>query len=144
MISIINTNNQIQGEDYMNQSKKRVYVSVVILILLMTGGIVLLRHINRTDTLNGNPASETKISENKSLNAAPAEKEKNTSNPNTVKFKTADEIKVRYGKIEEVYLYNGKKYEGAVLTTDDFYTIVTVDGTFRIPMQEVKLRNIIR
>lgn len=144
MISIINTDYQIQGEERMNQSKKRVYVSVIILILLMTGGIVLLRHINRTDTLNGNPALETKISEDKSLNAAPAEKEKNTLNPNIVKFKTADEIKVRYGKIEEVYLYNGKKYEGAVLTTDDVYTIVTVDGTFRIPMQEVKLRNIIR
>ena len=127
----------------MNQSKKRIYVLLIALVLIITGGLVLNRHINKADILNGNPASEIK-SDDKLQTVVPAEKEKTAANSNAVKFKTTDDIKVRYGKIEEVYLYNGKKYEGAVLTTDEFYTIVTVNGTFKIPMNEVKLRNIIR
>lgn len=110
----------------------------------MTGGLFLYKHLNNTDIVNGNPATDSKISQEKLQTVSTVEKEKTSANSNTLKFKTNDEIKVRYGKIEEVYLYNGKKYEGAVLTTDEFYTIVTVTGTFKIPMNEVKLRNIIR
>lgn len=128
----------------MNKSKKRTYILLAMLILLMTGGLFLYKHLNNTDIVNGNPATDSRTSQEKLKPAAPAEKEKTTADSNTIKFKTNDDIKVRYGKIEEVYLYNGKKYEGAVLTTDEFYTIVTVNGTFKIPMNEVKLRNIIR
>lgn len=125
----------------MNRSKKRIYILLIALVLLITCGLVVNRHINKADILNGNPDTEIKTDE-KMQSGLPAEKEKKAGK--TIKFKTNDDIKIRYGKIEEVYLYNGKKYEGAVLTTDEFYTIVTVDGTFKIPMQEVKLRNIIR
>ncbi|HPS57967.1 MAG TPA: hypothetical protein PK514_07660 [Spirochaetota bacterium] len=128
----------------MNQSKKRAGALLIVLILLMTGGFVLYKHVNKTDIVNGNPTSEIKKVEEKVQPGSPVEKEKTAANSNAIKFKTTDDIKVRYGKIEEVYLYNGKKYKGAVLTTDEFYTIVTVNGTFKIPMNEVKLRNIIR
>jgi hypothetical protein len=128
----------------MNQSKKRTYILLAVLILLMTGGLFLYKHLNNADIVNGNPASDSKNSQEKLQPVSTVEKDKISADSNTIKFKTNDDIKVRYGKIEEVYLYNGKKYEGAVLTTDEFYTIVTVNGTFKIPMNEVKLRNIIR
>lgn len=60
------------------------------------------------------------------------------------KFTTEDEIRVEYGKIEIVYLWNGKSFTGAVLSTDEIYTIVTVNGTMRIPIKDVKMREMIR
>lgn len=59
-------------------------------------------------------------------------------------FRTKEDIKKEYGRLEVVTLYSGKKYEGAVISIDDYYTIVTVNGTERIPMTEVRVRDIIR
>ena len=60
------------------------------------------------------------------------------------RFKSNDEIKKEYGKIETVHLWNGKVYTGAVVNNNELYTIVTVQGAVSIPMKDVKLREIIR
>ena len=60
------------------------------------------------------------------------------------KFNTKEDIRKEYGRLEVVYLYSGKIYEGAVTSIDDVYTMVTVNGTVRIPMVEVRARDIIR
>ncbi|HOP64577.1 MAG TPA: hypothetical protein PK358_11750 [Spirochaetota bacterium] len=60
------------------------------------------------------------------------------------KIKTKEDIRKEYGRLEVVYLYSGKIYEGAVTSIDDVYTMVTVNGTVRIPMVEVRARDIIR
>lgn len=128
----------------MNQSQKRTAALLIILILLVTGGYILHKNIRTSGGLKENPAPAVKAVEEKLQPVPAAVNEKKSVASNTAMFKSNDEIKLRYGKIEEVYLYNGKKYEGAVLTTDEVYTIVTIDGTIKIPMNEVKLRNIIR
>jgi len=60
------------------------------------------------------------------------------------KFKSDDEIKKEYGKLETVTLWNGKNYTGAVVNTNETYRIITVEGIINIPMKDVKMREIIR
>ena len=70
---------------------------------------------------------------------------KKVKSKKTSGFKSNDEIKQEYGKIETVYLYSGEVYTGAVIQNDaEKYTIVTVSGVINIPMSDVKIRNIIR
>jgi hypothetical protein len=59
-------------------------------------------------------------------------------------FRSNDEIKKEYGKLETVTLWNGKTYTGAVVNTDETYSIITIDGLINIPMKDVKVRDIIR
>lgn len=122
----------------MSHSKKRITILVVISVLLVCGLIL----INQFSTAC--KQEETPLTAKKTDDARQQPETRNDKTSVVQKFKTKDEIKIKYGKIEIVNLYNGKTYEGAVLTTNEFYTIVTVDGTFKIPMKEVKLRTIIR
>ncbi len=57
-----------------------------------------------------------------------------------IKFNSNEEIKKEYGRLEIVYLFSGLEYTGVVLSVDEFYTIVTVDGLKKIPMKDVKVR----
>jgi len=59
-------------------------------------------------------------------------------------FNTKEDIRQEYGRLEIVYLFNGKKYEGAVISIDKYYTMVTVEGIVKIPMENVKVRDIIK
>jgi small nuclear ribonucleoprotein (snRNP)-like protein len=58
-------------------------------------------------------------------------------------FKTNEEIKKKYGWVEVVKLYDGRSFTGAVISVDDFYSIVTTEGTKKIPLKDVKERVII-
>lgn len=58
-------------------------------------------------------------------------------------FHSNEEIKREYGRLELVTLFTGEKYEGAVVSIDDSYTIVTVRGLVKIPMENVKSRMIL-
>jgi hypothetical protein len=59
------------------------------------------------------------------------------------KFETVDEIKNEFGRLEIVHLYNGRNFTGYVLAINDFYNMITIDGFRKIPMKDVKLREII-
>lgn len=59
------------------------------------------------------------------------------------KFETNEEIKEEFGRLEIVYLYNGQNFIGYVLSVDDFYSMVTINGFKKIPMKDVKIREII-
>lgn len=118
----------------MNLIKKRkilFLIPVLIIIVLVTIGVIK----------KDNNAKETdqKMAEQKNIvNEIPVKVEKK------VKFTTNDEIKNEYGKLETVTLWNGRTYTGAVINTNELYTIVTVNGTIKIPMKDVKMREIIR
>ncbi|MBN2040108.1 MAG: hypothetical protein JW864_08715 [Spirochaetes bacterium] len=59
------------------------------------------------------------------------------------KFNSNEEIKKEFGRLEIVYLFNGREFTGYVVSIDDFYSIVTIDGFKKIPMKDVKCRIII-
>jgi len=123
----------------MNLIKKRViiYIAVIIAgIFLITAGFIKNRKSAETV-----PAvlSEPVKAVQKANTSTVAVK-----TPQKVKFESNDEIKEEYGKLETVTLWNGKTYTGAVINTDEVYSIVTVDGLIKIPMKEVKIRDIIR
>ncbi|MBN2040109.1 MAG: FecR domain-containing protein [Spirochaetes bacterium] len=54
------------------------------------------------------------------------------------KIKTLDDIKRKYGKLEEVQLYNGRIYKGAIISRGKNFRIVTLKGAVRIPADKVK------
>jgi hypothetical protein len=59
------------------------------------------------------------------------------------KFESNEEIKKEFGRLEIVYLFNGQSFIGYVLSIDEFYSMVTIDGFKKIPMKDVKMREII-
>jgi hypothetical protein len=62
-----------------------------------------------------------------------------------VSLKTNDDIRRLYGRVETVYLVDGRSYTGAVVATDGkVYSIVTLGGVKKVPMGMVKMRDIIR
>ncbi|HQO38983.1 MAG TPA: hypothetical protein PK986_00800 [Spirochaetota bacterium] len=128
----------------MKKSSKRIISAVIIFVILIAGGFILNRCNEKRASVNGSPSADIRDREEKLQLTPIIEKNSTPIKSTTAKFKTSEDIKLKYGKLEEVFLYNGKRYEGAVISINEFYTIVTVDGTFKIPMQQVKLRNIIR
>jgi hypothetical protein len=50
---------------------------------------------------------------------------KKASGPSGGTFRSKQEIKERYGRIEIATLQNGRVLEGAVISTGEFYTMVT-------------------
>jgi hypothetical protein len=117
----------------MNPSKKRigVYLAVTaIAIFFITTQI--MKGGKTAAVLPDNPPEKIKI------------------NPAVIKttqkkqFRSNEEIKKEYGKLETVTLWNGKTYTGAVVNTDETYSIITIDGLINIPMKDVKVRDIIR
>jgi hypothetical protein len=51
---------------------------------------------------------------------------------------TLDSIRKKYGTIDEVLLYSGRTYQGAVISKGDELTMCTVSGVKKIPIREVK------
>ncbi len=117
----------------MNPKKKRIGLSILIIIFLffITAGFVK-KH-------NNEKAAVVKTAEQNKITKEVLVKAKKKD-----KFVSNEEIKQEYGKLETVFLWNGRSYTGAVISTTDIYTIVTVAGTVNIPMKDVKMREIIR
>lgn len=117
----------------MDPKQKRIglYLLIIIFILFMTAGFV--KKIN-----NEKAAAIKTADQNKIAKEVPVKAQKKD------KFKSNEEIKKEYGKLETVFLWNGKSYTGAVISTTEIYSIVTVGGTINIPMKDVKMREIIR
>ena len=117
----------------MNPKTKRIGLSILILlfIFLVTAGF--LKKYN-----NEKAAVVKSTEENKTIKEAPVKAKKKD------KFESNAEIKQEYGKLETVFLWNGRSYTGAVISTTEIYTIVTTEGTVNIPMKDVKMREIIR
>jgi hypothetical protein len=118
------------------------------LTLLLTGLLIIVSVVLFMKQSNKKPIPENSSVKNEKT---PVIKEQNKPPLNVevkhqkkVIFKTNEEIKQEYGKIETVHLWDGRNYTGAVVTSDDLYSIVTVKGIFKIPMKDVKLREIIR
>ena len=128
----------------MKQYRNRTFIAIIILFLFITGGLFICRQVDKNGTPDSDRVAVNNTDYGNQSGKSSVTKEKTAANTNTSKLKTNEDIKVKYGKLEEVFLYNGKKYEGAVISIDEFYTIVTINGTVKIPMNEVKLRNIIR
>ena len=119
----------------MNITKKRISICLlgILIIFFITAG--LIKKYNNVKTITVAPAMLSATDQKKVSKVKTLKKEKFSSN---------DEIKKEYGKLETVSLWNGKKYTGAVINTDEIYTIITVEGTIKIPMKDVKIREIIR
>ena len=96
-----------------------------------------------------NPAATKTAGE---VNAAPAEKAEirkgHADREKQVRMKQVftsnEEIRKEYGRLEIVTLFNGRSYTGAVISVDKFYNMATTDGTMKIPMEEVRLRTILK
>ncbi|MBN2402158.1 MAG: FecR domain-containing protein [Spirochaetes bacterium] len=61
-----------------------------------------------------------------------------------IKIDTLDDIKRKYGRLEEIQLYNGKRYTGAIISRGGIYSFITVDGIKKIPAKDVKYVRIIK
>jgi hypothetical protein len=59
----------------------------------------------------------------------------------SVKRMTLDDIRVKYGQIDEVVLYSGKRYTGAIISRGVVMKIMTENGVVNVPSEQV--RNII-
>lgn len=57
---------------------------------------------------------------------------------------TLEELKTKYGKIDEVMLYNGRKYTGVIISRGSIYKILTPAGTISVPAKEVKGSKIVQ
>ncbi|MFH0975594.1 MAG: FecR family protein [Spirochaetota bacterium] len=61
-----------------------------------------------------------------------------------IKIRTLEDIKRKYGKLEEVQLYNGQRYTGAIISRGGIYSFITVKGIKKIPAKDVKNVRIIK
>jgi hypothetical protein len=76
-----------------------------------------------------NPDNETKVAEEDKEN---------------IKIITLEDIKRKYGKLEEIQLYNGKTYTGAIISREGIFAVMTVTGIKNIPSKNVKNVRIIK
>ncbi len=60
------------------------------------------------------------------------------------KILTLEDIKEKYGKLEEIQLYNGKKYTGAIISRGGIFTFITVNGIKKASAKDVKNVRIIK
>jgi len=123
--------------------KKIIRISLLIAVIIILSAVIFKNHIfNKKIVTEQIPAQKqiikAEIEQGKQILKVKDKNKKKT------RFKTNDEIKQEYGKIETVHLWNGRVYTGAVINTDKLYSIVTVNGVIKIPMKDVKLREIIR
>ena len=131
----------------MNQSEKKFFRPVLVLIVL-----IVLASVIYIFSSYQSEKSVTDHASGDSLNIIPEQKKDKTESdaaknvPKTfkVKFKTNEDIRREYGRLEVVYLFSGKRYEGAVVSIGEYYTIVTIGGVVKIPMNEVRSRDIIK
>jgi len=129
----------------MNLSKKSrsIYLTIVTIIIVIT--VVFMKKCHNEKIIpvkNAEQKSQVTEQNNSEQKKFPGDIAPKTAEK--IKFKSNDEIRKEYGKLETVYLWNGKKYTGAVITSKNIYSIVTVGGIFNIPMKDVKIRKIIR
>jgi biopolymer transport protein ExbD len=122
----------------MISSRKRISLSLLIALLIFFIIAGLLKKDDISTVTPADTAEKVKAVEKNIPKEIPVKTQKKIS------FKSNDEIKKEYGKLETVILWNGKNYTGAVISTDPVYSIVTVDGTVNIPIKDVKIREIIR
>lgn len=122
----------------MNSSRKRISLSLLIALLIFFIAAGLLKKDDINTVTSADTSEKVKTVEKNIPKEIPVKTQKKSS------FKSNDEIKREYGKLETVILWNGKNYTGAVISTDPVYSIVTVDGTVNIPINDVKIREIIR
>ncbi len=57
---------------------------------------------------------------------------------------TLEELQTKYGKLDEVMLYNGRKYTGVIISRGSIYKILTPAGVVSVPAAEVKGSKIIQ
>jgi hypothetical protein len=60
---------------------------------------------------------------------------KKADSPLTMSF---DDIKNKYGRIDEIIQYNGKTTRGAIISRGDYYRIITPSGLVSINSKEIK------
>ena len=123
--------------------KNIVRISLIIGLLLLVCAAIVKNKFSNNPAVPELPVQKKEIvktvnDQEKQIITTPVKKKRRTG------FKSNEEIKEEYGKIETVHLWNGKVYTGAVVNSDEIYSIVTVEGVVKIPMKDVKLREIIR
>ncbi len=101
------------------------------------------------------PAPEQKTEPVKTV-TAPAEKPADHAQKETMayeepaavsseaKYDTLDQMRKDYPRLEVIQLYNGRTYSGAIVSIDENFTMITVDGIVKIPQNKVRQREIIR
>jgi hypothetical protein len=57
---------------------------------------------------------------------------------------TLAELKQKYGRLDEIMLYNGKKYTGVIVSRGGIYKILTPSGTVSVPAGNVKGSRVIQ
>ena len=57
---------------------------------------------------------------------------------------TLEGIRKKYGKIDQVILYSGRKYTGAILSRGASFRIITVRGVVKVPAKNIKTTNILK
>lgn len=57
---------------------------------------------------------------------------------------TLSNLKTKYGKLDEVMLYNGKKYTGVIVSRGGVYKILTPSGTVSVNAKEIKGSRVIQ
>ncbi|PKL16420.1 MAG: hypothetical protein CVV49_16380, partial [Spirochaetae bacterium HGW-Spirochaetae-5] len=57
---------------------------------------------------------------------------------------TLEELKTKYGKLDEVMLYNGRKFTGVIISRGSIYKILTPAGVVSLPAKEVKGSKIVQ
>lgn len=57
---------------------------------------------------------------------------------------TLAEMKEKYGRLDEVMLYNGKKYTGVIISRGGVYKILTPSGTISVSARDVKGSRVIQ
>ena len=60
------------------------------------------------------------------------------------KVLTLDAIKEKYGRVDEITLYSGRKIKGVILKYDKTYKILTTKGILRISAEDVESKRNIR
>jgi len=56
-----------------------------------------------------------------------------------VKTLSLDEIRARYKWVDEITLYNGKIFRGAVMSRGETYRVLTTEGIVMIPRSQIKM-----
>lgn len=123
--------------------KNIIRISLIAGLLIIIIAVIMKKNVSNNRVIIDRPVLKTETQKVPDVQDKQPVKVK-TGVKKRTGFKSNQEIKEEYGKIETVHLWNGKVYTGAVINSDEVYTIVTVDGIVNIPMKDVKLREIIR
>ncbi len=105
---------------------------------------LILRRFGRLEYMN-DIMKKSELETNKFWEVVTApDAENKTGKEEDIKITTPEDIQRKYGKLEEVELYNGRKYTGAIVSRGGIYSLVTVDGIKKIPGKDIKNVRIIK